>query len=86
MRAAPERRTVAYLACLALAVVCCASACAGGHAPADQAGEVGQHGAIIIGSFDFPESALLADIYAHALTAKGLPVRVLLASAGEASQ
>ena len=48
-------------------------------------GEVGQHGAIIIGSFDFPESVLLADIYAHALTAQGLPVGVLLASTGEAS-
>jgi hypothetical protein len=58
MRAAPERRTVAYLACLAPAaylaclapaVVCCVSARAGGRAAADHAGEVGQHGAIIIG-------------------------------------
>jgi osmoprotectant transport system substrate-binding protein len=67
---------VAYAACLALAVVCCACAC--GSAPADHAGEAGQHGAVItVGSFDFPESVLLADIYADALTAQGFPVRVL---------
>ncbi len=76
MRAAPERRTAAYLACLALAVACCACAC--GRGPADHAGEAGQHGAVItVGSFDFPESVLLADIYADALTAQGFPVRVL---------
>ncbi len=33
MSAEPERRTAAYVACLALAVVCCACAC--GSAPAD---------------------------------------------------
>jgi len=33
--------------------------------------------AITVGSFDFPESVLLADIYAGALAAKGFPVRVL---------
>jgi osmoprotectant transport system substrate-binding protein len=76
MRAAPERRTVAYVACLALAVVCCACACSSG--PADHAGGAGQHGAVItVGSFDFPESVLLADIYAGALTTQGFPVRVL---------
>ena len=76
MRVAPERRTVAYVACLALAVVCCA--CARGSAPADHADGGPQHGAVItVGSFDFPESVLLADIYAGALTAQGFPVRVL---------
>jgi osmoprotectant transport system substrate-binding protein len=65
-------------ACIALAVAC--SACttssgrasfAGGHAP-------GQHGAVItVGSFDFPESILLADIYGGALAAKGFPIRIL---------
>ena len=35
MRAVPERRTVAYVACLVLAVVCCACAC--GSAPAESA-------------------------------------------------
>jgi osmoprotectant transport system substrate-binding protein len=76
MSAEPERRTAAYVACLALAVVCCACAC--GSAPADHADGAAQPGAVItVGSFDFPESVLLADIYADALTAQGLPVRVL---------
>ena len=76
MRAAPERRTVAHVACLALAVMCCVCAC--GSASADSADGAAQHGAVItIGSFGFPESALLADIYAGALTAQGFPVRVL---------
>ncbi len=76
MRAAPQRRTAAYVACLALAVVCCACACGSG--PADHAEGAAQHGAVItVGSFDFPESVLLAGIYAGALTAQGFPVRVL---------
>ena len=75
MRAAPERRTVAYVACPALATGCCACAC--GSAAADHADGAAQHGAVTVGSFDFPESVLLADIYAGALTAQGFPVRVL---------
>ena len=64
----------AYVACLALAVVCCAC----GSGSADHAEGAAQHGAVItVGSFDFPESVLLADIYAGALTAQGFPVRVL---------
>jgi osmoprotectant transport system substrate-binding protein len=74
MKAEPERRTVAYVACLALAIVCCAC----GSRPADNTDGAAQHGAVItVGSFDFPESVLLADIYAGALTAQGFPVRVL---------
>src|ERR1700684_606920 len=76
MRAEPERRTVAYVACLALAIVCCACAC--GSAAADHADGAPQHGAVItVGSFDFPDSVLLAHLYAGALTAQGFPVRVL---------
>ena len=46
--------------------------------PAGPAGGAGQHGAVItVGSFDFPESVLLADVYAGALAARGFPVRVL---------
>ena len=38
----------------------------------------GQHAAVItVGSFDFPESTVLADIYGDALKAKGFPVRIL---------
>jgi osmoprotectant transport system substrate-binding protein len=68
---------VAYVACLALAIVCCACACACGSAAADHADGAAQHGAVTVGSFDFPEGVLLAGIYAGALTAQGFPVRVL---------
>ena len=69
---------MAYVACLALAVVCCACACACGSGPADHAEGAAQHGAVItVGSFDFPESVLLAGIHADALTTQGFPVRVL---------
>ncbi len=78
MRAVLERRTVAYLACLALAAACCACTSASGSGAAGRAGEAGQDGAVItVGSFDFPESVLLADLYAGALAAQGFPVRVL---------
>jgi osmoprotectant transport system substrate-binding protein len=78
MRAVPERRTVVYLACLALAAACCACTSASSGGPAGRAGEASQHSAeITVGSFDFPESVLLTDIYAGALTAQGFPVRVL---------
>ncbi|MGH3213205.1 MAG: ABC transporter substrate-binding protein [Trebonia sp.] len=65
-------------ACLALAAACCACTSASGSGPGGRVGEAGQHGAVItVGSFDFPESVLLADLYAGALAAKGLPARVL---------
>ena len=65
-------------ACLALAAACCACTSASGSGPAGRAGEASQHGAVItVGSFNFPESVLLADLYAGALRAKGIPVRVL---------
>ena len=35
-------------------------------------------GTITVGSFDFPESVVLAEIYGQALAAKGLPVRMAL--------
>jgi osmoprotectant transport system substrate-binding protein len=52
-----------------LAVV--AAACTQGSAPAPHASP----GAIVVGSFDFPESEVLADLYGGALRANGLPVR-----------
>ena len=65
-------------ACLALAAACCACTSASGSGPDGRVGEAGQHGAVItVGSFDFPESVLLADLYAGALAAKGFPGRVL---------
>jgi Substrate binding domain of ABC-type glycine betaine transport system len=46
--------------------------------PPSGAHTTGQHAAVItVGSFDFPESVLLADIYGDALKAKGFPVRIL---------
>jgi osmoprotectant transport system substrate-binding protein len=65
-------------ACLALAAAYCACTSASGSGPAGRAGEAAQHRAVVtVGSFDFPESMLLADLYAGALAAKGLPARVL---------
>jgi osmoprotectant transport system substrate-binding protein len=78
MRAVLERRNMVPAACLALAASCCACTSASGSGPAGRAGEAGRHGAVItVGSFDFPESVLLADLYAGALAAKGFPARVL---------
>jgi osmoprotectant transport system substrate-binding protein len=78
MRAVLERRNMVPAACLALAAACCACTSASGSGTAGRAGEAGRHGAVItVGSFDFPESVLLADLYAGALAAKGFPARVL---------
>jgi osmoprotectant transport system substrate-binding protein len=64
--------------CLSLSVVLCAYAAASGHQAASRAVEVGRRGPVItIGSFDFPESVLLAYVYGDALAAAGFPVRVL---------
>ena len=50
MRAAPERRTVVYLACLALAVACCAR----GSASADHADE----GTLMTGLLRAPDARM----------------------------
>jgi osmoprotectant transport system substrate-binding protein len=78
MRAVLERRNMLLAACLALAAACCACTSASASGPANRAGEAARPGAVItVGSFNFPESVLLADLYAGALAAKGFPVRVL---------
>ena len=73
------RRSAIGAAVLALAIGCtaCTAGSAGGHpsGPAS-AGDAGP-GVITVGSFDFPESVLLAELYAGALSARGYPVRVL---------
>jgi len=64
---------------LVLAVACaaCTSGPAGGSPPGPaSAGKAGP-GVITVGSFDFPESVLLAYLYAGELSARGYPVRVL---------
>jgi len=73
-----QLRAVARGACLALAVACAACTTAGSRAsrfaalPPDAS-----HAVITVGSFDFPESVLLAYLYADTLAGKGYPVRVL---------
>ncbi len=48
-----------------------------GRGPPSGAGGTGRPGAFItVGSFNFPESVLLADIYGGALAARGFPIRI----------
>ena len=59
------------------------AACGGGGDPLDTTGSVDSGGgsgssSIVVGSADFPESALLAEIYAGALEAKGVKVETKL--------
>src|SRR5215471_9450820 len=72
----PRQWRVLSAACLALAVLCAACTGSGNHgSPQAPAGHV--DATITVGSFNFPESILLAHIYAGALAAKGFPVRVM---------
>src|SRR5215470_20311799 len=74
----PELRGLVRAGCLALALTCAACTTAGGRAslPAAQGPDAG-HAVIAVGSFNFPESVLLAYLYADTLAGKGYPVRVL---------
>jgi len=72
----PRQWRVLSAACLALAVLCAACTGSGNHGSA-QAPTGRADATITVGSFDFPESILLAHIYAGALAAKGFPVRVM---------
>jgi osmoprotectant transport system substrate-binding protein len=64
-------------ACLGLAAVLAACTSAGGPAPS-AAAPAGRHGMVLsVGSFNFPESVLLAEIYGQALAAAHFPVRIL---------
>jgi osmoprotectant transport system substrate-binding protein len=69
-----------YRTALLIGLIAMCSGCMPGtsRGPPSAEDTAGQHDAVVdVGSFDFPESVLLADIYADALKAKGLPVRVL---------
>ena len=70
-------RTICRAACAALAVALAACTASGGHA-SSAAGTPAWPGPVIsVGSFDFPESVLLAEIYGEALAADKFPVRIL---------
>jgi len=68
----PELRALARGSCLALAVACAACTTLPSRAAAR-----GPAAVITVGSFNFPESVLLAYLYADVLAGKGYPVRVL---------
>jgi osmoprotectant transport system substrate-binding protein len=72
----PELRASVRAACLALAVACAACTTAGGRASRVAARGPDGHAVITVGSFNFPESVLLAYLYADTLAGKGYPVRV----------
>jgi osmoprotectant transport system substrate-binding protein len=73
----PEMRATVRAACLALAMACAACTTAGGRASRIAAHGPDGHAVITVGSFNFPESILLAYLYADTLAGKGYPVRVL---------
>jgi osmoprotectant transport system substrate-binding protein len=71
-------RTLLGAACTGLAVALAACTAAGGTAPSVAGGPAGRHGVVItVGSFNFSESVLLAQIYGQALAAARFPVRIL---------
>ena len=74
----PQPRSLVRAACLALAVACAACSAASSRAlPAAAQRAAAGSAVITVGSFDFPESVLLAYLYADALAGKGYPVRIL---------
>jgi osmoprotectant transport system substrate-binding protein len=65
-------------ACAGLTVALAACTSSGGHVSSTSGTPAGRNGgAITVGSFDFPESVLLAEIYGQALAANRFPVRML---------
>jgi osmoprotectant transport system substrate-binding protein len=71
-------RKVLIAACIGLTVAMSACTSSRGHVSSAAGKPTGQHGAVItVGSFDFPESVLLAEIYGGALAAAKFPVRIL---------
>jgi osmoprotectant transport system substrate-binding protein len=78
MRRMLQRRRVLLTACSTLAVLCAACTSVGGGGSAVPAPGAGRGGtAITVGSFDFPESVLLAYVYSDALAGKGFTVQVM---------
>jgi osmoprotectant transport system substrate-binding protein len=70
-------RAALIAACAGLMVALSACTSSSGNVPS-AAGLASRPGAVItVGSFDFPESVLLAEIYGQALAADNFPVRIL---------
>jgi osmoprotectant transport system substrate-binding protein len=70
--------TILRAACAGLALVLAACTSAGGHISRTAKDQGGRPGTVItVGSFDFPESVLLAQTYGQALAAGKFPVRIL---------
>jgi osmoprotectant transport system substrate-binding protein len=67
-----HRRVVALLTCLVFVVI--AAGCRSSR-QADMSGRPPPGNSVVVASFNFPESALLAEIYAQALENAGVPVR-----------
>jgi osmoprotectant transport system substrate-binding protein len=71
-------RTVLIAACVGLMAALSACTSSTGLVSPAPGQPAGRHGAVItVGSFDFPESVLLAEIYGQALAAARFPVRIL---------
>src|SRR5437763_12700334 len=78
VRRTPRRHVAALAPCaLALALL---AACQPGSSQATAVGHgaSGQGGAVVVASFNFPESELLAAIYGLAIRHAGIPVRLEL--------
>src|SRR5256885_16025705 len=71
-------RAALLAACIGLAATLSACTSSTGHASSAAGKPAGRLGPVItVGSFDFPESVLLAEIYGQALAAAKFPVRIL---------
>jgi osmoprotectant transport system substrate-binding protein len=70
--------TVSRAICIGLAVALTACTSSHGHVSPAAGMPAGRHPMVIsVGSFDFPESVLLAEIYGQALAADRFPVRIM---------
>ena len=62
---------------LVAAVTIGSAACTGGGPPGPEGGPERAEGTLTIASFDFPESAVIAELYGQALADAGYPVEIL---------